>query len=165
MKILIFTEGTILLHYSALGKKREEIVSQVQNQETGIYEYQNYKPNGKAITKVNCWKQQGADIFYLSSRSNLREIKQIKSVLRKYHFSDWQNLLYRKKKQGYGEIVEKLIPNVLIEDDCESIGGKLEMTYPNIKPELKRKIKSVIVKEFEGIDHLPDNIDQLCQCK
>jgi hypothetical protein len=43
----------------------------------------------------------------------------------------------------------------LIEDDCESIGGEKEMVYPYIKKELKSKIKSVIIKEFEGIDNLP----------
>ena len=49
----------------------------------------------------------------------------------------------------------------LIEDDCESIGGEIEMTYPYIKPELKNKIKSVVIKEFSGIDNLPNNIQEL----
>jgi len=49
----------------------------------------------------------------------------------------------------------------LIEDDCESIGGMEEMTIINIKPDLKKKIKSVVVKEFEGIDHLPDDLKNL----
>lgn len=47
-----------------------------------------------------------------------------------------------------------MIPDILIEDDCESIGGEKEMVYPHIKDELKSKIKSIVVKEFEGIDHL-----------
>lgn len=53
------------------------------------------------------------------------------------------------------------MPDVLIEDDCESIGGEKEMVYPHIKPELRTKIKSIVVEEFEGIDHLPDEIDLL----
>jgi hypothetical protein len=32
------------------------------------------------------------------------------------------------------------------------------MTYPHLKPELKAKIKSIVVKEFGGIDHPPDDI-------
>ncbi|MFH1564916.1 MAG: hypothetical protein ABIC82_03640 [bacterium] len=32
------------------------------------------------------------------------------------------------------------------------------MTITNVKPEIKQKIKSICVKEFKGIDHLPDNI-------
>jgi len=32
------------------------------------------------------------------------------------------------------------------------------MVYPHIKKELKSKIKSVVIKEFEGIDNLPIDI-------
>ena len=53
------------------------------------------------------------------------------------------------------------MPDVLVEDDCESIGGEVEMTYPHIRPELKPRIKSVVVREFGGIDHLPDDISAL----
>ena len=53
------------------------------------------------------------------------------------------------------------MPDILIEDDCESIGGKVEMTYTHIKPEVKRSIKSIPVKEFGGIDHLSDDLKQL----
>ena len=53
------------------------------------------------------------------------------------------------------------MPDFLIEDDCESIGGEKEMTITFIKPEIKEKIKSVVVKEFGGIDYLPDNLDEL----
>jgi len=53
------------------------------------------------------------------------------------------------------------MPDILIEDDCESIGGKNEMTITHINPKLKTKIKSITIKEFEGIDHLPDKISEL----
>ena len=53
------------------------------------------------------------------------------------------------------------MPDVLIEDDCESIGGKDEMTITHVKPDLKKKIKSIVVKEFSGLDHLPDKISAL----
>ena len=43
----------------------------------------------------------------------------------------------------------------------ESIGGEAEMTYPCIKPALKVRIKSIIVKEFGGIDHLLDDLSSL----
>ncbi len=36
-----------------------------------------------------------------------------------------------------------------------------EMTYPHIKPALKTRIKSIPVKEFGGINHLPDTISDL----
>ena len=57
--------------------------------------------------------------------------------------------------------VKKVMPDILIENDCESIGGKAEITYPYIKSELKTKIKSIPVKEFEGIDLLPDETNKL----
>jgi hypothetical protein len=55
-------------------------------------------------------------------------------------------------------VAEKVMPDVIVEDNCESIGGETEMTYPGIKPELKSKVKSVVVKEFGGIDRLPDDV-------
>ena len=53
------------------------------------------------------------------------------------------------------------MPDILIEDDCKSIGGEIEMTYPHINPQKKGKIKSIVVKEFSGIDNLPDSIETL----
>ena len=58
-------------------------------------------------------------------------------------------------------MVERVLPDTLIEDDCESIGGEKEMIYPNLKAKLKAKIISVVVKEFGGIDHLPDELSGL----
>ncbi len=53
------------------------------------------------------------------------------------------------------------MPDIIIEDDCESIGGLTEMVYPHIQPELQQGIVSIVVKEFEGIDNLPDAITDL----
>jgi len=33
--------------------------------------------------------------------------------------------------------------------------------YPQIRPELKAGIKSIVVKEFGGIDHLPGDLSAL----
>jgi hypothetical protein len=49
-----------------------------------------------------------------------------------------------------------VVPDVLVEDDCESIGSG-QITYPQIRPDARARIKSVIVPEFGGIDHLPDD--------
>lgn len=35
------------------------------------------------------------------------------------------------------------------------------MVITFVKPEIKRKIKSIIVKEFGGIDHLSDKLNDL----
>jgi hypothetical protein len=60
-------------------------------------------------------------------------------------------------------VVERIrpLPNVIVEDDCESIGVAIEMVYPRLKPELKDRTKSIVVREFGGIDHLPDTISEL----
>jgi len=38
------------------------------------------------------------------------------------------------------------------------------MTYPRIKSELKMRIKSIVFREFGGIDHLPDDVSDLLVC-
>jgi hypothetical protein len=182
MKILIFTEGTCLMHQSAKDVSREERVKQsqqagVQGEENALaYEtdtpalriepgsvddFASYIPVGNAAEKLTTWKKQGATICYLTSRRIKNEVDTIRSVLQKYHFPDTQNLFFRKQGEEYKDIAEKILPDVLIEDDCESIGGEVEMTYPDIRPEIKKKMKSVVVKEFAGIDHLPHTIAEL----
>jgi len=53
------------------------------------------------------------------------------------------------------------MPDILIEEDCRSIGGQWQMCITHVEPELKSKIKSIVVKEFKGIDHLPDDLPDL----
>ena len=164
--ILIFTEGTVLMHGSAKGKTREEIVQQskklrILTDPNGIKNYQGYIPVHNAVEKIKKWKKQGATIFYLSSRRVKSEIEAIKNVLQKYDFSDSQNLLYRKQGENYKDVAEGLMPDILIEDDCESIGGEKEMTYTHISDNAKAKVYSITVKEFSGIDYLPDKLSQL----
>lgn len=160
MRIMIFTEGTIIMHKTAVGHSREEIVEQVEKEQESVHDYASYIPIGNAVKKLKTWKKQGAEILYLTSRREPEEINQIKNVLKKYYFPDGQ-LIFRQKGEEYKDAAERVIPDVLVEDDCESIGGEVEMTYPYIKPELKAKIKSVVIKEFGGIDNLPDKISDL----
>ncbi len=170
MTILIFTEGTILMHQSAKGKAREEIVQQskmfgIQTVKRffpgGIHDYQQYIPVYNAVEKIKKWDDQEATIFYLSSRRDKKEIEAIRYVLQTYNFPDFQNLLYRQQGEEYKDVAEKLMPDILIEDDCESIGGEKEMTYTHMNDDAKVRVHSITVKEFNGIDHLPNNLVQL----
>lgn len=138
---------------------REKRVKQSQQGIKDVYDYKNYVPNGNPANRLHSWKNLGAEIFYLTSRSTPEEVNDIRHVLEKYNFPDCQNLLFRKKGEEYKDVAEKLMPDILIEDDCESIGGEAEMTYPHIRPDLKTKIKSIVLKEFGGIDHLQDKLD------
>ena len=176
MKILIFTEGTILTNKRWVGIPRKKIVEQVQKwsslskrqldklQKAGLAPSLKYfmdsVPIGNCVKKIDAWKNQGATIFYLTSRRKPEEVTAIRSILDKCKFPEGE-LLFRKEVEDYKDVAEKVTPDVIVEDDCESIGGEEEMTYPNIRPDLKTRIRSVVVKEFSGIDVLPDDIAEL----
>jgi len=145
------------MHPAGAGVSREERVEQVKKEIPGLDDFKNYIPIGRAAEKLQKWQSQGAEIFYLTSREKDEEVSTIKNVLGKYHFPEGE-LLFRREGEEYKDVAERLIPDILIEDDCESIGGKEDMTYTHIRPDLKDKIKLIEVKEFNGIDHLPDSL-------
>lgn len=160
MKILIFLHGTIIMHKNGKGRTRDEIVLQSKQREKSVLDYANYIPIGNAVKKLESWKKQGAEIIYLSSHENIKDVEKDKLIINKYNFPAGK-VFFRKNGEEYNKIVERIKPNILIEDDCESIGGKEEMTITKIKPEIKKEIKSIVVKEFKGIDTLPDRINDL----
>lgn len=141
------------MHKGAAGHSREEIVRQIIDGEKSIYDYESYIPIGNASTKLYEISHKGGEIIYLSSRRKENEINTIRNVLKKYDFPIGK-LEYRKDDESYADVAERIMPDILIEDDCESIGGKPEMTYPNISANKKQKIKSIVVKEFSGIDNI-----------
>ena len=87
-------------------------------------------------------------------------LKLDQEILDKYGFPKGE-IYHRQKGESYAQIAERVMPDILIEDDCESIGGTKEMTITFVKPDIKRQIKSIAIKEFGGIDHLPDDLGKL----
>jgi hypothetical protein len=81
-----------------------------------------------------------------------------KLLLLKLNFPG-NRLYYRGKGQKYKDIIEEVVPDILIEDDCRSIGGAWQMCITHVNPECKTGLKSIVVREFRGIDHLPDLLD------
>ena len=160
MKLLIFLHGTLIMHKNGIGKTREERVEQSKSREESVLDFASYVPVGNAVEKLRNWENHGVEICYLSSHENADDVEKDRQVLKKYEFPEGQ-IFYRQGGATYSQVAEQVMPDVLIEDDCESIGGETEMTYPHIKSELKAKIKSIMVREFEGIDNLPDNIFEL----
>jgi hypothetical protein len=160
MKILVFLHGTTLMHQSAVGRTREERVRQVVERETSVHDFASYVPAGDAVRKLRTWERQSATILYLSSHRSLTDVEKDRSVLRQHGFPAGP-VLYRQAGEGYKDIAERFLPDVLIEDDCESIGGEQQMVYPHITAGLKDRIRSIIVQEFGGLDHLPDDLDAL----
>jgi len=164
MKILIFTEGTLLMHSGASGKSRPEIVKQVVKKEKSVRDYPSYLPVGNCVQKLNHWIKRGVIIEYLTSRTDPKEIRDIQNVLDAYKFP-FGKLHFRRTNEEYKDVAERVSPDILVEDDCESIGGLDEMTYTHISPSIKAKIISVPVKEFGGIDHLPDLISEVSESR
>jgi hypothetical protein len=69
-------------------------------------------------------------------------------------------VLARGPGESYGDAAGRESPDVLIEDDCESVGAE-EITYHQIPPKTRARIKSIIVPEFGGVDRLPDSLTEL----
>ena len=158
MKIMVFTEGTIFGHSNWIGLRREEIVQRVKEGEQP--DYSGTIPIGNAAQKIRAWSDAGAEILYLTSRRSSEEVEQAREMLRLYEFPAGQ-MFFRLEGEEYKDAAERALPDILIEDDCESIGGEVEMTYPHIQPEIKSKIISIVVQEFGGINHLPESLSEL----
>lgn len=141
--IMIFVEGTIL--------EPKSIFS--------IYNHKSYQPIGKAVQIINGWWKQGANILYCTSRRG-KGAREMAELLQRFGFQG-SALHAREKGEKYKNIVEDVRPNILIEDDCKSIGGAWQMCITHISEEIKDQIKSVVVREFKGIDHLPQDLNEL----
>ena len=141
--ILIFVEGTIL-------KPRKWWT---------LYNHKSYIPIGDAVSKTKLWKEKGANIVYCTSRKG-KSAQTILNLLKEYGFSG-SYLMAREKGEKYKDIVEKLSPQILVEDDCKSIGGAWQMCITKVNPDLRERITSLVVPEFIGIDHLSDTLDEL----
>jgi len=140
---MIFAEGTIL--------KPKSLFS--------LYNHNSYIPIGDAVDIIKGWQQQGADIIYCTSRRG-KQAKNMATLLLKYGFVG-SKLYYREKAEKYKSVVEMVRPDVLIEDDCKSIGGSWQMGITYVEPRIKSTIQSIVVKEFKGIDHLPHDVQKL----
>lgn len=160
MKIMLFLQGTLIMHRSGAGVSREGRVSQVVKDEQSVQDYASYVPVGNSVEKLREWKRQGAEILYLSSHRTIKDVDKDRGILERYGFPDGE-VLFCKKGERYKDLAERVVPDVLIEDDCESIGGEMEMVFPHIRQEIKNRVKSIVVREFEGIDHLPDSVSAL----
>ncbi len=160
MKVMVFLQGTAIMHRGAVGRPRDTRVRQVVEEEESIYDFASYVPVGSAVGKVQAWKDQGAEITYLSSHQSAEDVEKDKLVLVRHGFPAGQ-VFYRQQGDSYQDVAERALPDVLIEDDCESIGGEKEMTHPHLRPEIKARVKSIVVKEFGGLDHLPNELDAL----
>lgn len=161
MKILIFTEGTIFVHREWLGLSHQQMAEMVRAGD--IPSYESLFPIGDAPSKLSAWSTQGAQIVYLTSRREPGEVAQVREAMEHFGFPNGE-LHFRQPGETYQDVAARLLPDLIIEDDCASIGGEAEMTYPHLPLEIKAHIRSVVVPEFGGIDHLPDCLSMDMSC-
>lgn len=157
---MIFLHGTAIMHRSGVGHSREVRVRQVLEGEQSVRYFSEYVPVSNSASKLQLWSTQGAEVVYLSSHRKPEDVEKDKLVLRKHQFPNGE-ICFRQSQESYSDVAEKIMPDILIEDDCESIGGEKEMTYPHISVDKRKLIKHIVVKEFEGIDHLPVDLTSL----
>ncbi len=166
MKILVFTEGTLFIGADVVHLTREERIQACKEDLARIaaggepIDYGASVPAGNAAAKLQAWRRQGAEIMYLTSRTSSNEIEDVRSILRKFGFPEGE-LFFCQEGEAYKDVAERVLPDIIVEDDCECIGGEVQMTYPHIRPDIKARIKSVVIPEAGGIDHLPDDITLL----
>lgn len=141
--IMLFAEGTIL--------KPKSLFSH--------FNHKAYIPIGNCVRLINYWYKQGAEIVYCTSLKK-NKVNEMAELLIKHGFMG-SSLYYRGKKQKYKDLVRECKPDILIEDDCRSIGGAWQMCITYTDSPLKENIKSIVIPEFKGIDHLPAEIMKL----
>ncbi len=120
-----------------------------------LFSKKGYVPIGNAVNIIN-YLFNGGNEIYLCSYVRKNRYHFIKSVM-DYYVIKYTEILCRERKEQYSDLVEQICPNILIEDDCKSIGGEKKWCITHVKEEIKTQIKSVVVEEFGGIDNIAIN--------
>lgn len=137
-KIMIFVEGTILK------PKYNNILSRIS--------MTTYIPINNAIETLKKWQEEGYEVIYLTSLKGRRAMKMAQH-LDELGFTG-SMVGYRQKNQDYATLIKEELPDILIEDNCSSIGGEENMCYNLLSEKLKKEIKHIVVEEFKGIDNV-----------
>lgn len=160
MRLIVFLQGTVIMHSGAAGLPRTAIVAQVRDRsDPTVQDFASYIPVGGAVRKLVRWHQQGGRIDYLSAHRDPVRLGQDAALLIRHQFPPGR-ILARRAGQSYGDLVAGELPDVLVEDDCESIGAD-QIGYLQLDPLLRAEVTSIIVPEFGGIDHLPESVADL----
>lgn len=108
----------------------------------------SYVPTEGAVAKIAAWQNRGADICYLSSHRTAAAATIDNAVLAAHGFPAG-TLYYRAHGETYADVV--------VEDDCESIGGFAQTTACGLARSPGPAVPCVVVPEFGGLAHLPDD--------
>ncbi len=152
---MVFLHGTSIMHASAAGVPRSSRVRQVTGKDPSVRDFASYVPTEGAVAKIAAWQRRGAEICYLSSHQTATAAAIDGSVLAAYGFPAG-TLYYRAHGDGYADVARRWQADVVVEDDCESIGGRAQTTASWLARSPGRRVPCVVVPEFGGLAHLPD---------
>ena len=145
-----------MIEENVLGRTREESVARSRELNKRKGPFGGMVPINGSVEKLMRWREKGATILYMTASRKPENVQKSREALKQYGFPEGE-LFSRGSERSYADVAQELAPDIIIEDDCESIGGEKEMVYPNMTPDARSRIRSVVVREFEGIDHLPDD--------
>jgi hypothetical protein len=160
MKVGVFLHGTAIMHAAAAGVERGERVRQVRRRDPSVPDFASYVPTPGTAGKLAAWQRHGAAIVYLSSHRRPDDIRTDESVIRRYGFPAGP-VHGRHEGEGYGPMVERLGLDVLVEDDCESIGGTAQTCAAQLSPAGRQSVRCIVLPEFSGLAGLPDDPAEL----
>jgi hypothetical protein len=156
VRVLVFLHGTAIMHASAAGRPRAERVRQSSQRGPSVTDFASYVPTEAAVAKARAWQRGGADVCYLSSHRSAAAARVDRDVLDRHGFPAGP-VFFREPGESYADVARRAGADVLVEDDCESIGGSVEMTAPG----LGDAVRCIVVPEFGGLAHLPDDLAEL----
>lgn len=160
VRILVFLHGTAIMHPTAAGRPRAERVRQSQQRDRAVLDFAAYVPTEAAVEKVGTWQRHGAVICYLSSHTTAAGAELDRAVLARHGFPAG-TMFFRRPGESYAAVTRRAAADVVVEDDRESIGGRSQTTAASLAAAPGDAVACVIVPEFGGLAHLPDNPTQL----
>jgi hypothetical protein len=156
MKVGVFLHGTAIMHAAAAGVERDERVQQVRRRDPSVREFASYIPTPDTTAKLAAWAQHGATLVYLSSHRHPEGIRADEAVIRRHGFPKGP-VHARAEDEDYRALVERLGLDVLVEDDCESIGGTTQTCAAQLTATRRQSPRCIVLPEFSGLTTLPDD--------
>jgi hypothetical protein len=156
MNVGVFLHGTAIMHAAAAGVTRQQRVQQVRRRDPSVADFGSYIPTPGTAAKLAAWRRQGAVIAYLSSHRRAEDLRADDAVIRQAGFPAG-SVHARGDGEDYGALAGRLGLDVLVEDDCESIGGIGQTCAAQLSPEARMRVRCVLVPEFGGLGDLPDD--------
>ena len=119
-------------------------------------DFASYVPTPGTAGKLTAWQQHGASIVYLSSHRRQDDIRADESVIRRHGFPAGP-VYGRQQGEDYWPLVERLRLDVIVEDDCENIGGAAQTCADQLSPGSRQSTHCIVLPEFSGLADLPDD--------